>query len=119
MLSWDDFRSIKAIADTGSLKGAAQALGVALSTVFRRLRAVERQLGSRLFIHGRGSYVLTSSGVEMVRLAERLGGQVAAFERRALGQDIRPSEELRITTSDMVLRHLLTDVLVAFRQANP
>ena len=41
MLSWDDFRYVKAIADTRSLGGAATELSVNHSTVFRRLAQIE------------------------------------------------------------------------------
>jgi len=119
MLSWDDFRYIKAIADSRTLNGAAQALSVNHSTVFRRLGQIEQQLGSRLFDRGRAGYALTTCGEEMVRLAERIGEDVNAFERKVTGQDLRPSGELRITTNDLVLLHLLTDVLVNFRKAYP
>jgi DNA-binding transcriptional LysR family regulator len=119
MLSWDDFRYVKAIADTRSLGGAAQSLGVNHSTVFRRLGQIEQQLGSRLFERGRAGYALTPSGEDMVRLAERVSEDITAFERKVTGQDLRPSGELRITASDMVMLHLLTDVLVGFRRAYP
>ena len=119
MLSWDDFRYVKAIADTRSLSGAAQILGVNHSTVFRRLGQVEHQLGTRLFERGRGGYALTPCGEDMVRLAERVGEDILAFERRAAGQDLRPAGELRIATNDTVLLHLLTDVLAGFRRAYP
>jgi DNA-binding transcriptional LysR family regulator len=119
MLSWDDFRYVKAIADSRSLGGAAQSLGVNHSTVFRRLGQIEKQLGSRLFERGRASYSLTTCGEDMVRLAERVSEDITAFERKVTGQDLRPSGELRITSSDMVLLHLLTDILVGFRRAYP
>ena len=76
MLSWDDFRYVKAIADTRSLAGAAQTLGVNHSTVFRRLGQIEHQLGSRLFERGRAGYALTPAGEEMVRLADRMGEDI-------------------------------------------
>ena len=119
MLSWDDFRYVKAIADTRSLAGAAGALGVNHSTVFRRLGQIEQQLGSRLFERGRGGYALTACGEQMVELAERMGDDIVSFERRVTGQDLRPSGELRVTTSDVVLLHLLNDVLIGFRRAYP
>src|SRR5262249_24395854 len=119
MLSWDDFRYVKAIADARSLGGAAHALGVNHSTVIRRLGQIEEQLGSRLFERGRASYALTPSGEEMVRLAERLSEEINSFERKVTGQDLRPSGELRITCSDMVLLHLALDVLVGFHRAFP
>src|SRR5882724_3709332 len=99
MLSWDDFRYVKAIADTRSLAGAAESLGVNHSTVFRRLGQIEQQLGSRLFERGRSGYALTACGEQMVELAERMGEEIVSFERKATGQDLKPSGELRITTS--------------------
>jgi DNA-binding transcriptional LysR family regulator len=119
MLSWDDFRYVKAIAETKSLAGAAESLGVNHSTVFRRLGQIEQQLGSRLFERGRAGYALTPCGEEMVALAERVGEDIVSFERKVTGQDLRPSGELRITTSDVMLLHLLTDVLIGFRRAYP
>jgi DNA-binding transcriptional LysR family regulator len=119
MLSWDDFRYVKAIADSRSLAGAAEQLGINHSTVFRRLGQIEEHLGSRLFERGRGGYALTSCGEQMVELANRLGDDIVTFERRISGQDLRPSGELRVTTMDIILLRLLQDVLVGFRRAYP
>jgi DNA-binding transcriptional LysR family regulator len=119
MLSWDDFRYVKAIADTRSLGGAAAELSVNHSTVFRRLAQVEKQLGSRLFERSRGGYALTPCGEEMVRLAERMGEDIITFERQVTGHDLRPSGELRVTTNDTVLLHLMTEIFAAFRKAYP
>jgi DNA-binding transcriptional LysR family regulator len=118
-LSWDDFRYVKAIADTKSLAGAAEALNVNHSTVFRRLGLIEQELGTRLFERGRAGYSLTPSGEEMVQLAGHLGESILCFERKVTGQDLRPAGELRVTTSDLILLHLLTDILVGFRQNYP
>jgi DNA-binding transcriptional LysR family regulator len=119
MLSWDDFRYVKAIADTRSLGGAAAELSVNHSTVFRRLAQIEGQLGSRLFERSRGGYALTPCGEEMVRLAERMGEDIVTFERQVTGHDLRPSGELRVTTNDTALVHLMTDVFADFRRAYP
>ena len=90
MLSWDDFRHVKAIADRGSLDGAAQALGINHSTVFRRLGQIEQRLGARLFKRSRSGYSLTPAGEEMVRLAERMEQDVASFERGSTASRRRP-----------------------------
>ena len=86
MLSWDDFRHVKAIADRGSLGGAAKVLGINHSTAFRRLGQIEQRLGARLFKRARSSYSLTSAGEEMVRLAERMERDVASFQPRGHGK---------------------------------
>jgi DNA-binding transcriptional LysR family regulator len=119
MLSWDDFRYVKAIADTRSLAGAATELSVNHSTVFRRLAQIESQLGSRLFERSRAGYALTPCGEEMVRLAERMGEDIVAFERQVTGHDLRPSGELRVTTNDTVLVHMMTGIFASFRKAYP
>jgi DNA-binding transcriptional LysR family regulator len=119
MLSWDDFRYVKAIAGGRSLASAAEALGVNHSTVFRRLGQIESQLGSRLFERGRSGYALTPCGEAMVRLAERMEEDILAFERQVTGHDMRPSGDLRLTTNDTLLVHLLPDMLAAFRRAYP
>ena len=41
-ISWDDFRLVRGIAESGSLVGAAAALNLNHSTVFRRLGATAR-----------------------------------------------------------------------------
>lgn len=119
MLSWDDFRYVKAIAEARSLVGAGERLGVNPSTVSRRLGQIEQCLGSRLFERGRARYAPTSCGAEMVELADRMFQEITSFERSVTALDLRPSGELRVTTSDVLLRHLLSAVFVAFRRAYP
>jgi uncharacterized protein (TIGR00369 family) len=81
MLSWDDFRIVKAIADRGSLAEAAKVLRINQSTVFRKLGQIEHRVGARLFKRNRAGNTLTPRGEEMVRLARRMEQDVAAFER--------------------------------------
>src|SRR6188472_3972957 len=81
MLSWDDFRIVKAVADRGSLTEAAKALRINQSTVFRKLGQIEHRIGARLFTRSRARTTLTPRGEEMVRLAERMEQDVADFER--------------------------------------
>ena len=55
----------------------------------------------------------------MVQLAERMDEDIHTFERQVTGHDLRPSGELRITTNDTLVTHLLAGVLAAFRRAYP
>ena len=118
-ISWDDFRLIKAIADGGSLVSAATALGLNHSTVFRRLGQLEKDLGVRLFERSRTGYVATAAGAEMIDLAARMGQEIVEFERRVAGRDVKPAGELRITTNDTFLMHLLIPIFARFRDAYP
>jgi DNA-binding transcriptional LysR family regulator len=117
--SWDDYRFVRAVAEARSLVGAAEALGVNHSTVFRRINAVEEALGARLFERGRNGYTLTAAGEEMVALASRMGEEIVSFERRIAGRDVKPSGELRVTTNDTLMAHLLMPVFATFLDAYP
>jgi DNA-binding transcriptional LysR family regulator len=118
-LAWDDFRLVKAIADHNGLTGAAAALGVNHSTVFRRLGQIEEHVGLQLFERRKTGYVATAAGVEMAALAGRVEEDVAAFSRRLAGRDVAPSGELRITTTDTLYLNLLLPIFAAFRTLHP
>jgi DNA-binding transcriptional LysR family regulator len=118
-LAWDDFRLVKTIAETHGLAGAAERLGVNHSTVFRRLGHLEESLGVKLFERHRTGYALTAAGEEMTALAERMEEDVATFARKLAGQVVSPAGELRITTNDTLLVHLLTPVFARFTSACP
>lgn len=118
-LAWDDFRLIKAIAETRTLPAAAIALGLNHSTVFRRLGQIEEALGLKLFERHRSGYVATPAGEEMAMLASRFDGDISAFAIRLAGQEIKPAGELRVTTNDTLLVDLLTPIFAAFLRQCP
>ncbi|MCG6121854.1 MAG: LysR family transcriptional regulator [Microvirga sp.] len=118
-IAWDDFRLVKTIAEARGLTGAAEILGVNHSTVFRRLGQLEETLGVTLFERHRTGYALTTAGEEMAALAGRMDEDVAAFARRLAGKAITPAGELRVTTNDSLLVHLLTPIFADFCAACP
>jgi len=118
-LAWDDLRLVKAVAQAQGMAGAAAELGIDHSTVFRRLGALENALGVTLFERRRAGYALTSTGEEMVQSAERIEAEVAQLERRLQGREIAPAGEIRVTTADSLLVHLLTPLFARFQAAYP
>lgn len=118
-LAWDDFRLIKAVADAKGLPAAAAMIGVNHSTVFRRLKQIEESLGTTLFERHRTGYALTPAGEEMVALANRLDEEITAVGRKLAGREPAPSGELRVTTPDSLLIHLLMPMLATFRERYP
>lgn len=119
LVSWDDYRTVLAVSVARSLAGAAEQLGVNQSTVFRRLGAMEERLGARLFERSRTGYSLTAAGEGMVRLAEKMAEEITDFERQLTGQDLRPQGDLRVTTNDTLVVHLLTPIFASFRRKFP
>lgn len=118
-LAWDDLRLVKAIADGKGLSGAADRLGINHSTAFRRLGQLERALGHTLFERHRTGYAPTTAGEAMVALAQRVDDDIASFARKLAGRELTPAGELRLTTSDTLLVHLLMPMLARFREHCP
>ena len=118
-LSWDEFRLVKSVGDAHSLVGAAETLGLNHSTVFRRLGAVEKTIGARLFERSRSGYQPTAAGEEMIELATRMSESITDFERRVAGRDVKPSGDLRVTMVDTVAVTLMPPIFVQFRQMYP
>jgi DNA-binding transcriptional LysR family regulator len=118
-LAWDDLRLVKAIAEARGMPGAAAALGLNHSTVFRRLGQIEAAVGATLFERHRSGYVLTPAGEEMTTLAAEIDEKVTAFARRVEGREISPAGELRVATADSLLVHLLTPLFARFQEACP
>ena len=113
---WDDLRFFLAVARTGSLSGAAKNLKVNHSTVLRRLGSLEGKLGVRLYERLPTGYVMTRAG-EVLR--DRLTGveqQVDAAQRLVSGLDLRLSGTIRLTSTDTLIRGLLTPYLAEFHR---
>jgi molybdate transport repressor ModE-like protein len=117
-LSVDDLRLLAALAEAGSLSGAARRLQLDHSSAWRRLGQLEQRLGVRLFERGRAGYAPTSAGEDAVATAMRLLQDIGDLERRLAGEDVRPSGVVRITTTDTLVG-LLTPVMVGFQAAFP
>lgn len=118
-LGWDDYRVVLAVGRAGSLNGAAKQLALSHPTVFRRINAIERAIGVRLFERARNGYTLTPAGEEVVAAATELEARIADIERRLAGRDERPSGTVRVATTDTLLFGPLPPLLAAFRRAHP
>ncbi|MBX2796912.1 MAG: LysR family transcriptional regulator [Myxococcales bacterium] len=100
-MSWDDLRTVLAVARAGTLVGAATALEVNHTTVSRRLAAFESQLGVRLFDRTGQGLVPTASGEELLVAARRMEEEVLRAQARVLGRDAQLRGRVRLTTIDL------------------
>ena len=107
MLDWDDLRFFLAIHRHGNLSAASRDLGVAQSTVGRRLAALEASLGVRLLDRTPDGYVLTSAGQDVCARAEKLEREAQALERAVSGRDTRDAGLVRITCAEAIAAHIL------------
>jgi DNA-binding transcriptional LysR family regulator len=118
-LAWTDFHTVLTIARHGSIAKAVNSLGMTHSTLLRRLDMIESRLRTRLFERGRGRYTLTAAGHEIERAARAIEPVALDAETRVSGQDLRPSGEVRVSVTSIVIDHLLPPVLAQFGSAFP
>ncbi|HSW03433.1 LysR family transcriptional regulator [Aquabacterium sp.] len=118
-LDWSDLRYALAIGSAGSLVAAARQLAVNHTTVLRRLDALEKRLGARLFERTRSGYLPTEAGALVLEQARRMADQADEIERRVLGRDRELTGPLRVTTAFVVMAHLLPQPLADFARAFP
>ncbi len=115
----NDLRFASAIAEAGTLAGAARRLGVNHATVFRRLEAMESRLGVRLFERGGGRYAPTSEGEALARAGAQVEDTASEALRQVAGRDLRPSGLVRITTTDTLAQTVLPAMLGPLRAGCP
>jgi len=118
-LNWDEFRVVRAIAETQSLYGAAERLGLNHSTMFRRLTALETRLGFKLFERDRSGYRPTAAGEDMVALATLMGDTISEFQRRVGGQDLQLTGQVRLSTVESIGCLVMPKILADFRALYP
>ena len=115
--SLDDLALFLAVADAGGLAGAARATGASVPTLGRRMTALERDLGRRLFLRGKRGYALTAEGRALLGEAEPL--RVAAGRIRAFAERDRRAARVRITAGLWTARFLARNVDALWRPEAP
>lgn len=114
MLDWDDLRYFLAVSREGSLSAAAVALGVTQPTVGRRIAALQRRLGAKLFTPTRTGQALSESGRRLLPHAEQMEIEGIAAERATSGTDAGMRGRVRITASEWVIGAVLGPMLRPF-----
>jgi len=118
-MNWDDLRIFLAVARARSLTGAARGLGISQPTVSRKLAALERELGVKLFERGRDGYDLSASGAEIYASANQVGEDITEIERRLAGRDQSPTGPVSVTCTEVMSNLYLAPHFARFIQANP
>jgi molybdate transport repressor ModE-like protein len=80
---WDDIRLLLAVASQGSFAKAARQTGASLSTIGRRLRALEQALGVVLVERRSDGHRLTEQAQSLVPAAGRMSAAAADLQAGA------------------------------------
>lgn len=108
-----------AIARHGSLRAAAEVLGVKPSTVSHQLKSLEEQLGTALFIRTTRSVNLTEAGRALLRGAEPAFKQLGDAVESARSTGHAPRGKLKLAMPEFAYHLYLSPVLRSFCAANP
>ena len=116
---WDDVRFFLAVAKTGSFSAAATQLNTKQTTVGRRIQALERRLGAKLFDRHRHGMEVTPAARGVLVQAESMLSNATAIERHLAGLDREMSGVVRIAATEGLATHWLVPRLARLRRSHP
>lgn len=106
-LNWSDLQVLLTFDREGTLQKTAAKLAVDISTVSRRIRALEADLEQKLVENVSGRLVLTTFGEQAVQTAAAMAAESDHLQRIIQGKE---------STLSGVLRVALLDIMVFFHQ---
>lgn len=118
-VQWDHWRSFIAVAEEGSLSGAARALRLTQPTLGRHIDLLEQALGAPLFLRAVHGMALTDLGRELLPEARAMASAAAALERVASAPQDALRGTVRLTASEVVGAEVLPAVLAPLLAAHP
>ena len=119
MIDWDDVRYFLAVARGGSVRAAAERLGVNHTTVLRRIAQLEERLGAQMFEKLPSGYRLTAAGEEVLEFAEQMEASSNRLETQIFGRDQGVRGLLRVTLAPTLATHLLMPDFAEFARLHP
>ena len=114
VIDWGDVRYFLAVAREGSVRAAAERLGVNHATVLRRVAHLEERLGVQMFEKLPSGYRLTAAGEEVVEFADQMESSSHQLETRIFGRDQSVRGLLRVTLAPPLASYLLMPDFVDF-----
>ena len=116
---WDDLRVFLGVARSRSALEASPALGIDQSTISRRLKRLEEDIGSKLFDRNSQGHRLTSSGHRLLEHVEKLESTLAAMETDVFGDNMALTGEIRLGATEAFGSYFLAPHLAHFCTRHP
>src|SRR5258708_6669175 len=119
MVDWEDIRHFLAVAQSGTLSGAAGCLKVDHATVSRRLAALESALQGRLVDRLPRSCRLTTIGRQVFERAMEMEAGAHGIARLAKADHAPLVGRVTLSAPPVLVVHLLAEQLARFRAQQP
>lgn len=116
---WDDLKTVMHLVRGGSLSNAADALGVSYTTVARRVKRAEDDLGIQLFDRMADGYQATEAGEVVARKAAAMETEELDLLRNLVGAEQVISGPLTITAPQLLCSTHLIPVFKEFSEKYP
>lgn len=117
--NWDDLRFVLAAAETGSVSGAARALGVNHATVLRRIASFEDRHGVTLFRKTGRGYEIPEDKRRVIQAARDAEAAMAAVTRLMRGEQAPVQGVIRVTTTDTFSLTVLPEIMARLQDKDP
>jgi LysR family transcriptional regulator for metE and metH len=114
-----ELRMLVAIADDGTITGAASRLNVSQPALSHGLRALERRVGVALFTRQPRGLVATEAGERLLRTARTVLREIDRARGDIAGGAVGRGELLRLSTECYTAYHWLPPVFQEFRHQCP
>lgn len=115
--NWNDFQAFLALARAGQLAGAAKILAVDSTTIGRRIRRLEVQIGQTLFERTREGQILTEAGEKLLATVEVMASAAASISAPDRGAG--PMGTLRVSVPEGFGTRFLAPRLPEFTNLYP
>ena len=119
-MDWDGLRYFLAVARTSKVSEAGRRLGVEHSTVSRRIRQLEQEIGTVLFDKSRRyGYLLTEAGRNLLLHAEKMESELLNAQQviNVFEEDL--SGNIRVAATEGFGVYMLTPLAVEFQNQYP
>lgn len=116
---WNHIRAFLVTAEEGTLSAAAKALDLTQPTLSRQVSALETQLKVTLFERVGQRLVLTSSGVELLEHARRMGDTALDFSLAVTGQSQQIEGNVTVSASELTAIYTLPKIIAELRKQEP
>lgn len=116
---WDDLRYFLSVAQSGTVAASARRLGVDHATIIRRIDALERAMGVKLFARTPRGYFLTANGERLLPSAEGIQDEARKIGRELLAGSHGVGGVVRISTLEGFGNFFLARRLPKFARQHP
>lgn len=118
-MDWDNLRIFLELTRSQGLVDAAKKLGIDHSTVSRRMKRFEEQVGSQLFDRNNHGYKLTADGYKLVDYAEQIESTFYAAAEELGGHNSKLSGQVRLGATEGFGTFVLAPHIAHFCARNP